>query len=98
MAVRNSKQSAGIVATIFTSLVAPTLVALFTTAIKDGAGPVAVPANSPADTITSGSPPSVTLLPPMPEERQQVVIRSAYRWQPVNSPAAPMASRVPSPR
>jgi hypothetical protein len=92
MVARKSNQSGGIIATIFTTIVAPTLVALVTTAIKDVPVRPSTQPNTPA--ISSSRPatlPAVTLLPPSPAERQAVVVRSSYRWQPVGMPPAPTA-------
>jgi hypothetical protein len=92
MTAKKSNQSVGIIATIFTSVVAPTLVALFTTAIKDAPAPPDPPANSQAKVVTTGTAsPPVTLLPPTPAERQALVVRSAYRWQPAATSQPPTA-------
>ena len=69
MAAKQSSCFDRIIATVFTSLVAPTIVALFTSAMKDGAhqdtAGTAASMNRPsAATTTASHVPTVTLLPP----------------------------------
>jgi hypothetical protein len=69
MADRQSNCVVRVFATLFTTLVAPTLVALFTTAIKGGptpaaAGAVNVSQGAAIENATPAPTPAVTLLPP----------------------------------
>jgi hypothetical protein len=94
MARRKSAETpnrfARILATLFTSLIAPTIVGLVTTAIREKAvakSPVVAVEGRKVDTAPVVSP-AVTLLPPAPVPYRPVVIRTPL----VCRPAAPTTS------
>jgi hypothetical protein len=92
MAAKQTNPVIRITATLFTSLVAPTLVALFTTAIREA------PKQDSVQTVSSyrGSTgptiapvPTVTLLPPESVEPAP----AQFVWKPVAVPAARTVTR-----
>lgn len=68
MAAKQANPVVRIIATVFTSVVAPTLVALLTTSIRDSPHPLGTQTVStyPSDEKMEDANPTVTLLPPAP--------------------------------
>ncbi len=90
MAVKQPNPMVRIVATVFTSVVAPTLVALITTTIRDSPRPVGtqtVCSYGGGSASAPASVPTVTLLPPAPVPAQAPLV-----WRPVTTTEASVTS------
>jgi hypothetical protein len=86
-----------ILATMFTSLIAPTLVALITTSIRERPMPtttaaVTVEARKHGTEVAPAAAAAVTLLPPSPVQSRPVVVRAPLVWRPVTG-ASPVATQ-----
>jgi hypothetical protein len=88
MAAKRSSPVVRMVATVFTSLVAPSLVAVFTTAIREvpktgSTQTVCAYQGTPTPTVEQPPTPAVTLLPPEAVVPAPVAIRGPLVWRPV---------------
>src|SRR5436853_7411015 len=98
MAAQQSGRLARVIATLFTTLVAPTLVTLITTTIKDAPRPdTADPlALNRVIQASEGAAPTVTLLPPTAVEVRPVAVGAPLVWRQVVAYPSPAAARTVS--